>query len=264
MNQRWSYGRDHYRHDGEPIDPRDYEVAPIASDGPARAFVESNHYSNSYPAARWRFGMYRRGQLVGVAVFSHPASDKVLTNAFAIEAATDAVELGRFVLLPCVPGNGETWFLSRCHRILRREGLAGVVSFSDPTRRTNAAGLVVFGGHYGCIYQASSARFCGRSKARTLRLLPNGTVLSDRAIQKIRQAEQGVAYSVAQLVAFGAAQPARLEPGVLGPWLASWLPRLTRTVRHPGNLRYCFPFGRTQLRMPVQAYPKPRDLGLAS
>lgn len=264
MNQRWNAGRDSYRPDGETINPADYEVAEIGSDGLARDFVLKNHYSGTYPSARWRFGLYRKGVLAGVAVFSHPASDKVLTNVFAIGKATDAVELGRFVLDEAVPGNGETWFLSRCHRLLKREGLAGVVSFSDPTRRANARGEQVFAGHYGCIYQASSARFCGRSKARTLRLLPDGTVLSDRTIQKIRQAEQGVQYSVAQLVAHGATRPDRLVPAVLGPWLAIWLPRLTRKLRHPGNLRYCFPFGRTALRLEVLPYPKPRELGLAS
>lgn len=50
------------------------------------------------PAPRHRIGHYRRGELVGVAVFSHPCSDAVLTNVFDAPA-TLSVELGRFVLL---------------------------------------------------------------------------------------------------------------------------------------------------------------------
>lgn len=262
MNQRWNTGRDSYRPVGEAIITSEYDVAPLAGDAEARAFVMRHHYSGSYPAARWRFGLYRKNRLVGVAVYSHPVNDKTITNLFDINRASDGVELGRFVLLNEVPGNGETWFLSRCHRHLRREGLAGVVSFSDPTRRANAAGEVVFGGHYGCIYQAGSAVYCGRGTARTLRLLPDGSVLNDRTVQKIRAADQGVVYGVGQLVAHGADRPCRLEPAALVPWLAEWLPRLTRTVKHPGNLRYAFPFGKTSLLMPKLPYPKPRDLGL--
>jgi hypothetical protein len=256
MNQRWSYGRGSYRHDGEPIDPADYDVCPLAGDALARAFVVEHHYSGSYPAARWRFGLYWRGLLVGVAVFSHPASDQVLTRVFEIERATDAVELGRFVLAPEVPGNGETWFLARCLRALKREGLAGVVSFSDPMKRTTARGVTVFGGHYGCIYQAGSALYLGRGRARTLRLLPDGSVLSERALSKIRNSEQGVDYAVGQLVRHGASPPG----GDLGGWLAHWLPRLTRPVRHKGSLRYAFPLGRVRVLLPEQDYPKPPDL----
>ena len=39
------------------------------------------------------------------------------------------VELGRFVLLDSVAGNGETWFLARSFEILRKHAIVGVVSF---------------------------------------------------------------------------------------------------------------------------------------
>ncbi len=40
-------------------------------------------------------------------------------------------------------------------------------------------------------YQAISAIFLGRTELRTIRLLPDGTLLNDRTIQKIRSGEQG-------------------------------------------------------------------------
>jgi hypothetical protein len=93
--QRWRARRDSYRPAGEAFAPRLHEVAPIADDGTAKRFVEAHHYSGSYPAARYRFGLYREGALAGVAVFSQPCSDKVLTAVFPGDPLV-SVELGRF------------------------------------------------------------------------------------------------------------------------------------------------------------------------
>src|SRR5580700_10941881 len=144
----------------------------------------------SYPSARIRFGLFTRGCLVGVAVFSHPCNDRVLTSVFPL-SPLDSVELGRFVLLDSVPANGESWFLTRAFECLRRKGLSGVVSFSDPVPRTKADGMIVHRGHVGICYQATSATFLGRTEPRTIRLLPDGSLLNDRTIQKIRSGEQG-------------------------------------------------------------------------
>ncbi|HYE88478.1 MAG TPA: hypothetical protein VEA16_19085 [Vicinamibacterales bacterium] len=249
--QRWSEGRTRFRPAGELIRTAEYDVAPIAADAVAKAFVETHHYSRTFPAARVRVGLYRRGALVGVAVFSHPCSDKVLTSVFP--DARSSVELGRFVLLDEVPGNGETWFLARCFELLRAAGFRGVVSFSDPVPRDTADGCRVFLGHIGTIYQAHNARYLGRGTARRLRLLPDGRTLSDRALQKIRDGSRGWRYAAAQLEAFGAdAAPADDR----GAWLATWLPRLTRAVAHPGNHKYAWALDR-RLALPVSlAYPK--------
>ena len=259
VDQRWTRGRDSYRPRGEVIDTAQYDVHPVDDEG-AKSFILANHYSGTYPAARRRFGLYRMGRLVGVAVFSHPTSDKSHTNVFDIAKATDALTLGRFVLLDEVPGNGETYFLARAFRDLKREGFAGVVSFSDPTCRTNRAGEVVFAGHHGGIYRAFSAVFLGLGTARTIRMLPDGRVLDDRAIQKVRKAEQGVEYAVAELVRAGADKPPGMEEAQLRPWLADQLPRVTRGIRHAGNLRYAWAFGRTQLKLEPQAYVKHASL----
>ena len=42
------------------------DVAPIADDTTARRFVVEHHYSQSYPAARRRFGLYERGALAKI------------------------------------------------------------------------------------------------------------------------------------------------------------------------------------------------------
>ena len=76
--QRWRGRRDRYRPAGETIATREYEVAPIAEDRVAKAFVLEHHYAGTYPAARFRFGLYHSGKLVGVAVFSVPTNDRTL------------------------------------------------------------------------------------------------------------------------------------------------------------------------------------------
>ncbi len=255
FTQRWRERRDSYRPAGEPLRTAEYDVAAIRDTATAKDFVVRHHYAASYPAARFRYGLYRQGALVGVAVYSHPVSDRVLTSVFP-GAAVESVELGRFVLLDDVPANGETWFLARTFTLLKREGLVGVVSFSDPVPRTALGGQTVFLGHVGTIYQAGNAVYLGRGVTQTLRLLPDGRSLHHRAEEKIRNRERGWRYAAQTLVDHGAdVLTERDDPT---EWLARWLPRLTRRLRHTGNHKYAWsldPRVRRHLP-PSRPYPK--------
>lgn len=253
--QRWLMGRDSRRPAGEPIRTAEYEVLESDSDADARAFVEQHHYSRSYPAARFRFHLYHRGALSGVAVFSQPMTAAVTANVFPF-APLAMVDLGRFVLLDEVPGNGESWFLARAFEQLRGR-VRGVVSFSDPTPRETTAGDVIHPGHVGTIYQALNGRYLGRSKARTLRLLPDGTVFSERSMSKIRWRDRGWRYASGQLVAAGAAPLTEDEDAAA--WLAKWIPVVTRPLRHPGNHKYAWVIERRDRRaLPEAAAPYPK------
>lgn len=259
--QRWNPGRvQSWRRPGDGgFSPDRYGVAAI-TDAEAKAFVTGLHYSGTYPAACHRYGMYLLGQapdLVGVAVLSVPASERVLTAVFPrLAAYRESVELGRFVLADQVPANGESWFAAEVRRLAAVAGVRGIVAFSDPVPRTTAAGQLVKPGHVGVIYQASNAFYCGRSTARTLTLLPDGTVFSDRAAQKIRQQERGHAYAEAQLIALGAI-PRRAGQAPAG-WLAGALGEVkARRIRHPGNHRYAWATGTRQQRRAVRIDPLP-------
>lgn len=251
--QRWRDRRGSYRPAGEPIDTRSFEVAPIAGDTEAKRFVQAHHYSGSYPAARERFGLYRAAELVGVAVFSVPANAKALDPAPG--DAKSRVELGRFVLLDEVPANGESWFLARCFELLRASGYTGVVSFSDPEARTDAAGATVFAGHLGTIYQATNGVYLGRSKAERRRLLPDGTVIHGRTLAKIRKRDQGWRYSAALLERHGAES---LGDGDPLAWLEHWIPQLTRTMPHGGNFKYAWALERRGRRHLPDSKPYPK------
>lgn len=258
FNQRWSAGRASYRPPAEVICPSEYDVAEIADDTTARNFVLTHHYAKSYPAARFRYGLYRHGVLSGVAVFSHPCSDAVLTNVFDLPARS-AVELGRFVLLDSVPGNGETWFLARAFARLRERGIQGVVSFSDPLPRRTRDGAIVHIGHVGTIYQAFSGVYMGRGTARTLRLLPDGRVFSDRAAQKVRGDERGWRYASAQLEQFGF-DACPEEGRARAEWLGRALAALTIPVRHRGNHKYAWPLEKAVRAQLPRSLPFPKTL----
>lgn len=258
--QRWR----HRLHSWQPVegrfDPRRFDVGVIADDRTAAGFVQAHHYSGSYPAARLRYGLYEGADLVGVAVLSVPAQKRVLTSVFPdLEPYREALELGRFVLLDGVKANAETWFLARVWEFAAREGVRGVVSFSDPAPRRAADGRIVFPGHWGTIYQAANALHLGRGRARRLALLPDGTVLNSRTLQKIRSGEKGWRYAEALLVAHGA------RPRTCAADRADWLAVALREVGvrefdHPGNIRYAFRVGprRRLVRVGLPSLPYPK------
>lgn len=254
---RWRDGRHVFTR--APIVRSQFDVASIDDDTTARAFIEQHHYSRSYPAARERYGLYRLGELVGVVVFSQPTNDKSITKTFTLCGgrqklpAADGADLGRLVLLDEIGANAESYFVARCFELLRPMGFRGAISFSDPVPRTTLDGRMVLAGHVGTVYQALNAVYLGRSCARTLRLLPDGTVLNPRTLQKIRKQEVGWMSAVASLEAMGA--PAlRDDPR---EWVRLIVPMVTRPLRHPGNHKYAWRFDRrVELPKQVLRYPK--------
>lgn len=257
--QRWREGSACLRPSREVVNTRGLEVVEL-DERTAKAFVERHHYARSYPAARRRVGLFDHGELAGVAVFSRPFRAEVLTNAFPMLAVDEAAELGRFVLLDSIGANAETWFLARAFDIVRDE-LRGVVSFSDPNPRTSIGGAQIFPGHYGCIYQASNARYSGLTEAATLRLLPDGTVFSNFASGKIRRGLTGWRSAAAELERFGATPLVSVEDREQRiAWLEHWRDTLTRPMRHRGLHRYTFALDRALPKTlgPERAYPKRR------
>lgn len=249
--QRWRDRRESYRPAREPFDPKACEVAEVV-EAVAKAFVERHHYSGSYPAARFRYGLHERGELVGVVVISEPVN----TRSLRPYPRTAAAELGRLVLLDRVLANAESWLVARVFEALRREGLSALVSFSDPVARTNLGGEVVFPGHIGGVYQATNAIYTGRSAPNTLRLLPDGAVFNKRTMSKVRARERGWQHAVEQLVEHGARPPGRNAD--LAAWLRRELPRVTRALRHGGNHRYLFALDRAAKKVAPEGLPYPK------
>lgn len=285
--QRWTGGTHSWRHPSDGgFDARRFMVVPIPK-GTATTFVERHHYAGTLSAARLCYGLVTDDDrlatdgtlvdglhLVGVAALSIPMGRAVLTNVFPdLEPYAESLELGRFVLTD-TPANAESWFLGSTDGIFSQAaaaGVRGIVSFADPMprRRTVIDGHgverteTITPGHVGLIYQATNGHACGRSTARSLTYLPrHGLVLSDRALQKVRQQESGAGGVERRMVDLGA----RVRRAGESPraWLSDALDDLDAVkVRHPGNYRYAWKIGtRAQRRgvhiaPPRTAYPKP-------
>lgn len=256
--QRWRDRASSWRPAGELFNAREAE-AQVIDEATAKAFVTRHHYSGTYPAARLRVGMFWRGALAGVVVFSVPMSQQIVPKYFADLEAAAGVELGRLVLLDQVPANAESWLVARAFRLLRATlpAVRACVSYSDPIARTTAAGALVKPGHVGTVYQALNAHYRGRAAARTLLLAGDGRALCNRALSKLRADDRGAAYAYQQLRAMGA--PARLPLESGRSYLARALEAGSfRQVRHPGNHVYTWRLDRRELADPA-AYPKAHD-----
>lgn len=97
----------------------------------------------------------------------------------------------------------------------------------------------------GTIYQASNARYTGRGAPATLVVLPDGKILNNRAMSKVRQQERGHEAVERRLVELGAAPPrAGQRPA---EWLWAALDGIGASkMRHRGCHRYAFPLGTTR------------------
>lgn len=256
--QRWRERVGSYRPVGETIITREYEVARVEISA-AKAFVLRHHYLQSFPAARRNFGLYRRGELVGVSVFSqglnHTATVRELPGPAQL-----SLTLGRVVLLDEVPSNAESFFVAEAFHLLEREGFVGVASFSDPLPRVNLlTGKRMHVGHIGTIYQATNGNYRGKARSEWIHLLPNGRCFQNDSKTKVRHLKEGWRYSAQLLVDFGA-PPLDLSRENSVEWLATWMPEICRRVKHPGNHKYVWTLNRRHRKYlpPSLPYPKIR------
>ena len=102
--------------------PTGFGVGPIGRSETA-GFLRQHHYLPALPANRFRFGLLRGTEFVGVAVLG-PGMPHTLRALFPdLEPAAESPVLDRFALLDDVKALRETWFLVRVFGLLRAEGL---------------------------------------------------------------------------------------------------------------------------------------------
>ncbi|MEU3907983.1 hypothetical protein AB0F20_29935 [Streptomyces goshikiensis] len=241
----------------------------------AKSFTVTHHYSASWPVVRFAYGIQRRdqepgpgepdgGRLVGVLAFGVPMNIAVLHNAFpGLTPVREALELSRMVLRDSVASNGESWACAAAMALAAAEGIRGIVAHADPvprTRMTPGGPVQVSPGHIGHVYGAGQGfAYLGLTRARRQIVLPDATVLTDRAAGKVRRDEVGRASVQRRLTGLGAAPRQEGEDGAR--WLAAALEAIgATTVAHGGCHRYARAIGpgRTRVRLGGTAYPAPR------
>lgn len=260
--QRWNNRLDSWQHaDDDSFRPWCYQVVPLDVTT-ARDFTTTHHYSRAWPAAQLRLGLIEHGEhLVGTCVLGVPMREEVLTGPFpAFEPYRQSMEMQRLVLLDRVPANAESWFVARVFRHAASLGVRGVVAFSDPMPRRVGERLVKRG-HLGVVYMATGGIYTGVGTARTVRMLPDGTVLPARTLAKITGGERGGDAAIARLVDMGAPPKPDRMPG--RKWLPEALAAIgVRKVPHPGNHRYAWSIGprwsRRAYPVALPALPYPR------
>jgi hypothetical protein len=112
----------------------------------ARTLAEREHYMHRKPPVSYAYGLYVDGAPVGVVTFGSPASPHMLRGACPTDPGL-VIELNRLWVHDSMPGNIESWFVSRA---LRRLPPRIVLSYADTAH-----------GHVGYIYRALSFRYAG-------------------------------------------------------------------------------------------------------
>lgn len=127
----------------------------------------------SFPAATVCYGIFRGGELSGVAVLGTAQHKNTIPNVFGAAHAKDCLLLQRFALADVLEFNAESYFLARVRSFLRREGYGGILTMSDHTPKTDLSGNVIFPGHIGTIFKSDNAAYLGRS-AKSVELRSSG------------------------------------------------------------------------------------------
>ena len=132
----------------------DYEIRRIDAKI-AKEYIRKNHYTHGcHNGPSPCYGLFDSGELIGVLMFATPCSENVRASVFGESYKDSVIELHRLHILDCTPKNTESWFISRCLKLLKQDKpkIKAVISFSDSTE-----------GHTGIIYKATNAYFIGKT-----------------------------------------------------------------------------------------------------
>lgn len=146
-------------------DISNYEISLIDCET-AKKYIIRNHYSHGcHNAPSPCYGLYDNNKLIGVLMFATPCSENVRASVFGEKYKNWVIELHRLHILDLTPKNTESWFVSRCIKLLKKDrpDIKAIISFSDSTQ-----------GHKGIIYQATHFYYCGKTGKATFYLDQDG------------------------------------------------------------------------------------------
>lgn len=162
-----------------------YEVKKIPSKL-GKEYIIANHYTHGCHNGPMCYGLFDGDNLIGVCAFATPCSENVRASVFGVEYKDWVTELHRLHILDITPKNTESWFISRCLKLLKQDkpNIRAVISFADTTE-----------GHKGIIYQACNFYRCGTTGKATFYIDNEGRLRHPRQngvnITKEMAAEKG-------------------------------------------------------------------------
>ena len=130
----------------------DYTVRHILR-GECAPYILDIHYAKRFPSISFYFGLFYKGELVGVCTFGSPASAPLCRGIAGIENKSKVIELNRLCLLNNVK-NEASFLVSKSIQLLPKPKI--IVSYADTAQN-----------HNGIVYQACNFLFTGTSKPRT-------------------------------------------------------------------------------------------------
>jgi hypothetical protein len=254
FTQRWRQRKALFLQKQVFFNPRLHEIEKISIKIAAEWTVK-HHYLGSFPSATVCYGIFRRGELSGVAVLGTAQHKNTIPNVFGPSRARDCLLLQRFALEDVLEFNAESYFLARIRALMKREGYCGILTMSDETPKTDALGNVTFPGHIGTIFKSDNAVYLGRSARSVEYLFDDGSVLSNRSFSKLVNNESGWNYVAEKLQSYGADDCPKTA-GERREWGFYWRGQLTRKQQNFGKLRYAWSL-HPKVRLP-KSLPYPR------
>lgn len=220
------------------FNPRRHEVEKIPVKIAAEWIIK-HHYLGSFPSATICYGIFRHGELSGVAVLGTAQHKNTIPNVFGPAHAKDCLLLQCFALEGVLEFNAESYFLARVRALLKMEGYGGILTMSDEAPKTDVFGNVTFPGHIGTIFKSDNAIYLGRCAKSDEYLFADGGVLSNRSFSKLVNNESGWSYMARKFELYGASECPKTATG-RREWGLYWRGRLTRKQRNSGKLRYAW------------------------
>lgn len=130
----------------------DYEVRLIPNKD-SYPFLLEIHYARRIPSISYCYGLFRKGDLVGVVCYGTPASPTLRSGVAGKENSKKVLELNRLCLKDNL-FNEASFLVSQSLKLLPKNKI--IVSFADSSQ-----------GHFGYVYQACNFTYHGLSAKRT-------------------------------------------------------------------------------------------------
>ena len=102
---------------------KNYDVKRISC-AQAKEYIIKNHYSHGcHNGPSPCYGLFDNEQLIGCLMFATPCSEAVRASVFGAEYKDNVTELHRLHILDVTPKNTESWFISRCLKLLKSDNI---------------------------------------------------------------------------------------------------------------------------------------------